>query len=69
MTLTQAFLEGLVTKDHVKIIGITNTKNRMAVVSIDFINEDNGIVGFTLDRQFGIKTRTGLHCAPNAHKH
>lgn len=68
LTLTQAFLEGLVTKDHVKIIGITNTKNRMAVVSIDFINEDNGIVGFTLDRQFGIKTRTGLHCAPNAHK-
>lgn len=68
MDLTQHFLEGLKTMTHVRIIGKQDTFNRTAVISIDFPNEDNGLVAHHLDHVFGIKTRCGMHCAPAAHK-
>lgn len=40
---------------------------RMAVVSLQFLTEDNARVGFQLE-EAGIVTRTGLHCAPRAHQ-
>lgn len=68
MELTQHFLEGLKTMVHVRIIGKQETVNRTAVISLDFPDEDNGLVAHHLDHTFGIKTRCGLHCAPAAHK-
>lgn len=41
---------------------------RGPVVSFDFIGEDNAEVSFKLDSEYGISTRCGMHCAPNAHK-
>lgn len=67
MALTYHFIEGLKTMDHVRIIGKKSTDNRTAVVSVDFPNEDNGLVAHYLDRDFNIKTRCGMHCAPAAH--
>lgn len=68
MKLTEAFLEGVAEMEHVRVIGKKDMADRMAVVSLDFPDEDNGLVAFKLDKEFGIKTRCGLHCAPNAHK-
>lgn len=68
MTLTHHFLEGLKVMEHVRIIGKQGTDNRTAVVSVDFPNEDNGLIAHYLDHDFGIKTRCGMHCAPAAHK-
>lgn len=68
MTLTHHFLEGLKGMDHVRIIGKKDTDQRTAVISVDFPNEDNGLVSHYLDQQFGIKTRCGMHCSPATHK-
>lgn len=68
MTLTHHFLEGLKTMDHVRIIGKQGTDQRTAVVSVDFPQEDNGLVAHYLDQDFGIKTRCGMHCSPATHK-
>jgi selenocysteine lyase/cysteine desulfurase len=37
-------------------------------VSIDFLENDNGMVSHMLNKEYGIMTRCGLHCAPWAHK-
>lgn len=41
---------------------------RLPVVSIDFTGEDNAQIAYQLANTYGIMTRTGLHCAPRAHK-
>lgn len=43
-------------------------KRRCAVTSLDFANVDNGQAAYLLDSRYDIKTRSGLHCAPLAHK-
>ncbi|WP_334298730.1 MULTISPECIES: aminotransferase class V-fold PLP-dependent enzyme [unclassified Romboutsia] len=50
------------------LVGKLDTKNRTSVVSLDFKEIDNGIVCYMLDKNYGISTRSGLHCAPSAHK-
>ena len=67
MALTAAFLSKVRDIDGVRIIGKTDTKGRVAVVSLDFKNRDNAIIAASLDSH-GIMTRCGLHCAPLAHK-
>jgi selenocysteine lyase/cysteine desulfurase len=39
-----------------------------AAVSINSTVINNAELGYILDSEFGIMTRTGLHCAPLAHK-
>ena len=69
MARTGEFLDGLSKLgDHLKVIGPNRTVNRGPVVSIDCLHRDNAEVAFLLDSQYGIMTRCGLHCAPNAHK-
>ena len=41
---------------------------RAGLVSVDFTGHDNGEMAFLLESEYGIATRTGLHCAPLAHK-
>ena len=43
-------------------------KDRVAVVSLDFVQEDNAVIAFELEQNYGIMTRVGLHCAPIAHR-
>lgn len=67
INITKIFLESL--QDlPIRIIGETNIKNRVGLVSIDFLNFDNGIIAQQLEEEYGILTRSGLHCAPLAHK-
>lgn len=40
----------------------------MPLVSLDFPEHDNAAVAFHLESEYGIMTRSGLHCAPRAHK-
>lgn len=44
-------------------------RERVGVVSVDFRGRDNGEMAFRLERDYGIQTRSGLHCAPAAHRH
>ena len=65
--LTERFLQGI--RDlPVRIAGPCNTREQVGVVSVDFGDLDNGEIAYALERDYGILTRVGLHCAPNAHK-
>ncbi|MBN2795393.1 MAG: aminotransferase class V-fold PLP-dependent enzyme [Clostridia bacterium] len=54
--------------DDVSIIGAKDTRNRTAVISLDFKTLDNAVVAFELEKYYHIATRVGIHCAPLAHK-
>lgn len=64
--LCKNLMEGLLNIPSIKIYGITST--RTATISINSTKIDNSELGFILDTEYGITTRTGLHCAPLAHK-
>ena len=68
MKLAGAFMEKMNELEGVRIVGPNRVENRSPVVSLDFADRDNAEVAFILDSEYGIATRTGLHCAPNAHK-
>lgn len=66
--LIDRFLEGLLNIDKIRLIGHESSNCRTGVLSIDFPYDDNGIVAHELSKKYGIMTRSGLHCAPSAHK-
>lgn len=68
MRLLKQLLEGLGTIKGVRIIGKDGIENRSAVVSIQCDFMDEAELSFVLDQEYGIMTRVGMHCAPNAHK-
>ena len=68
LELSKRFLQGLSDIKNVRLVGPTGTENRVAVFSLDFLGQDNALAGDRLEQEFGILTRCGLHCAPNAHK-
>lgn len=68
IALTGRFLEGVRTLPGVRAVGLPGTEGRAPIVSLDFTDRDNAAVSFTLDSEYGIMTRCGLHCAPRAHK-
>lgn len=61
-------LEKLLNMDKVEIYGSKNFKNRTSAIPFNLKNIDPSELGFMLDNDFNIITRTGLHCAPLAHK-
>ncbi|HHZ00327.1 MAG TPA: aminotransferase class V-fold PLP-dependent enzyme, partial [Tissierellia bacterium] len=66
--LMSRFLEGLNNINSIKLLGRDTSKDRTGIFSIDFINKDNGLVSYELCKEYGIMTRSGMHCAPSAHK-
>lgn len=67
-TLSKRFLEGIYGLKNVKLYGATVLEGRTGVFSVGFLNCDNAEAAWRLEREFGILTRCGLHCAPSAHK-
>ena len=68
LRLMRRFLDGVHGIKNVNLIGPAATECRVGVFSVDFVGQDNALAGDRLEREFGILTRCGLHCAPNAHK-
>ncbi|WP_334294660.1 aminotransferase class V-fold PLP-dependent enzyme [Coprococcus sp. AF21-14LB] len=68
MELTEYFLQQVKAYPTVRVIGKKGISERVAVVSLDFIGRDNGMIAFELEQKYGIMTRVGLHCAPMAHQ-
>lgn len=66
--LTNRFLSGVVGMKGIRVAGKENMEHRAGIVSLDFLNQDNGEVAYLLDSQYGISTRCGMHCAPWAHR-
>ena len=65
--LTERFLRGIENLP-LRIAGPSDAREQVGVVSLDFGDLDNGELAYALERDYGILTRVGLHCAPNAHK-
>ena len=71
LDLTGQFLQGLMPLEaagQVRILGRPGREGRTGVVSIQPLTQDPAQAAFRLDRDFGIQTRVGLHCAPAAHR-
>lgn len=67
MRLTARLLDGF-SSLPVRIVGPNDAMAQVGVVSLDFLSLDNADAAYQLEREYGILTRCGLHCAPNAHK-
>ena len=65
--LTERFLRGIA-EVPLRIAGPADGEEQVGVISLDFGELDNGEVAYALEKDYGILTRVGLHCAPNAHK-
>lgn len=66
--LVSYFIDNIKDINGVKIYGPKDAKKRAAVVALNIGDLDSGEVTFRLDREFDIATRSGIHCAPLAHK-
>jgi len=53
---------------QLKLHGPTVDQDRVATVSITVPGHDLGSLAYRLDVEYGIMVRSGLHCAPLAHK-
>lgn len=68
MALAERLLKGLSQLEGICVVGRPQLTGRTAVVSVDFLQMDNADAAFLLEDKYGIMTRCGLHCAPQAHK-
>lgn len=68
MKLAQTFIDGLKELDAVKIYGTLDINMHAPVVSINIGDTGSSEISYILDQSFDIATRSGLHCAPEAHR-
>lgn len=66
--LCKKALDGLLNINSIKVYGTLNTSKKTSVISFNINDIDPSLVGYILDSEFNISSRTGLHCAPLAHK-
>lgn len=64
----QYFYEQLSRLPDVRIIGSKDYTCKMPVFSLDFVGQDNATISYLLGTKYNIDNRTGMHCAPRAHK-
>ena len=68
ITLTGILMEGLKAIRGVKVYGPSDPARRTAVVSFNVGGISPSDLAFQLDERFNIMARSGLHCAPSAHR-
>ncbi|MGO1469461.1 MAG: aminotransferase class V-fold PLP-dependent enzyme [Tissierella sp.] len=66
--LTKYFLDGIKDIEGIKIYGPMDIKKRAAVVALNMKDIDSSEIAYILDEEYDIGVRSGLHCAPLAHK-
>lgn len=67
-TLTEHLLTGLHSIAELKVHGPQTAAGRVGVISVSVPGTDPQIVGTLLDQVAQVQVRTGLHCAPGAHR-
>ncbi len=66
--LTDHLLSGLALLPQITVYGPKDSAKQVAIVSFNVDGWEQAEVGAILDQSFDIKVRTGLYCAPMAHK-
>ncbi|MBU5487447.1 aminotransferase class V-fold PLP-dependent enzyme [Clostridium sp. MSJ-8] len=65
--LRGTLLEGLMNINNIQVYGDINNSNSTTCISINYKDVDAAELSYYLDTK-GVQTRSGLHCAPLAHK-
>ncbi|MEW5919703.1 MAG: aminotransferase class V-fold PLP-dependent enzyme [Bacillota bacterium] len=68
LKLCRIMLQGLAQIDGVKVFRSAAPEHYVAVISFVLEGLDSGELGYILEEGYGILCRTGLHCAPQAHR-
>lgn len=68
VSLVKTFIEGIKHLPGVTLYGQIDTQKRTPVVSFNIAGIDPAAVAMELDDRFKIMSRSGIHCAPSAHK-
>lgn len=71
LALTRRFLRGALEMERrglVRVLGRRDTEGRVGVVSVQTLKKELAQAACELEERFGVMTRVGLHCAPNAHR-
>lgn len=68
MYLSKLLLDDINNMDYVTLYGPKTTTNRVSTFSMNLKNMNSNEFSYYLDSKYNIITRTGLHCAPLAHK-
>ena len=68
MYLSRLLLDDLNNMDYITLYGPNTTINRLSTFSINLNDMNSNEFSYYLDSKYNIITRTGLHCAPLAHK-
>jgi cysteine desulfurase family protein len=66
--LCKQFINGLQQLKGLTLHGPQDAELQTSTISISVKGYDLGELSYTLDAEYGIMTRSGLHCAPLAHK-
>ena len=67
LSLLERLISGFRTIPGVRVYGPKSLESRTGAVSINFDSVSPSEAGQILDRDYGIFSRIGLHCAPRAH--
>ena len=67
-SLVKMFMDGVRDVPGIMLYGKTNAQERTPVVSFNIDGMDPAAVALQLDERFKIMARSGIHCAPSAHK-
>jgi Selenocysteine lyase len=68
LQLLNLFLPRLLEIPSVQLVGKNDLQDRTSIISVNFPKHDNSEVSYLLYKEHGIMTRSGLHCAPSAHR-
>lgn len=68
LALADQFLQQIKDLPRIRLAGRADTENHTGVISLQIADTDCALAACRLEQEFGILTRVGLHCAPNAHK-
>lgn len=66
--LNKFFIENILNIDDISFYGFKDASMRTSALSLNSKKIENAQLSFSLDSEYGILTRSGLHCAPLAHK-
>lgn len=66
--LSDLMIDGIKSFSSVRIYGVEKNELRVPLISFNVHPMSSSDIGYFLDSGYGIMTRVGLHCAPNAHR-
>jgi cysteine desulfurase family protein len=67
-SMVKIFIEGIENLPGIIIYGQVSMGQQIPVVSFNIIGMDPAAIALELDERYKIMSRSGLHCAPSAHK-